>query len=56
MSPLKVKIIKEYQKMVKELAVGHQFNYDYILDMINFTEVGSHTNNPEFLQNHFLAR
>lgn len=56
MSPLKQKIVQEYQKMVVALSVGKQFKYDYILDMITFTEMGSTTNNPELIQNYYLNK
>ena len=56
MSPLKLKIIEEYNKMVNALFVGKSFDYDYILDMITFLEIGSATNNPELIQNYYLNK
>jgi hypothetical protein len=55
MSPLKVKIIDEYEKYVHQLHKGYRPDYNYILDMISFTEMGSKTKNPEIIQNHFLV-
>lgn len=56
MRPLKRKIIEEYNKLVDSLSVGKTYNYDYILDMITFIEVGSKTDNPELILNHFLNK
>ena len=56
MSPLKRKIVDEYHKMTRQLFVGKTVDYDYILDMITFTEIGSLSCNPELIQNHFLNK
>lgn len=56
MSPLKRKIVEEYHKLLNQLFVGKTYNYDYILDMITFTEIGSLTKNPELIQNHLLNK
>jgi hypothetical protein len=56
MSPLKRKIIAEYNKMLAALFVGKSYDYDYILDMITFIEMGSATNNPELIQNYYLNK
>ena len=54
MSPMKAKVVAEYQKMIHSLQLGYSYKYDYILDMINFIEVGSHTSNPPLIQEYFL--
>ena len=54
MSPMKTKVVLEYQKLVRSLQLGYKIDYNHILDMISFIEVGSRTNNPELIQNHFL--
>lgn len=54
MSPLKRKILLEYQKLVRHLQLGYKMDYTHILDMISFTEVGSKTNSPGLLYNHFI--
>ena len=56
MSALKRKIIEEYNKYVEALFVGKSFNYDYIIDMITFSEMGSLTSNPELIQNYYLNK
>ena len=56
MQPLKRKIIEEYNKLIQSLFVGKSFDYDYILDMITFIEIGSATNNPELTQNYYLNK
>ena len=56
MQPLKRKIIEEYNKLIQSLFVGKSFDYDYILDMITFIEMGSATNNPELIQNYYLNK
>ena len=54
MSPMKTKVVLEYQKLVRTLQLGYTFDYKHILDMISFIEIGSKTNNPELIQNYFL--
>ena len=56
MSALKRKIIEEYNKFIEALFVGKSFNYDYIIDMITFNEMGSLTSNPELIQNYYLNK
>lgn len=54
MSPIKRKIVLEYQKLVQNLNLGYRIDYRHILDMISFVEIGSKTNNPELIHNYFL--
>ena len=54
MSPLKKKIIIEYNKLVKGLNVGKQYNYDHIIDMINLLYTYNNLNRPEFIESHFI--
>jgi len=42
--------------MLAALFVGKSYDYDYILDMITFIEMGSATNNPELIQNYYLNK
>ena len=35
---------------------AYNYDYDYILDMITFIEIGSATNNPELIQNYYLNK
>lgn len=41
---------------MQALFVGKSFDYDYILDMITFVEMGSLTSNPELIQNYYLNK
>lgn len=56
MLEIKKKIISEYYKLVKNLNVGKQYDYNHILDMINFIDVEENTNNPELIKNYFINR
>ena len=40
MQPIKHKIIKEYNKLVRNLNLGKISDYEHILQMISFTEIG----------------
>lgn len=51
---MKAKVVLEYNKLVQHLQLGYRYNYDHILDMICFIEMGTKTKNPELIQNHFL--
>lgn len=54
MSPLKQKIIDQYNYMISDLRLGKIYNYDNILNMLSFLEVGSHTKNPYIIQEYLL--
>lgn len=50
---VKHQIVKDYHKLVMNLHVGKKYDYSKILDMINFTEIGEETNNPNMIANYF---
>ena len=56
MLEIKKKIVSEYYKLVKSLNIGKQYDYNHILDMINFIDVEENTNNPELIKNYFINR
>ena len=50
MQPIKHKIIKEYNKLVRNLNLGKISDYEHILQMISFTEIGSTTSYPGLIR------
>lgn len=54
MHSLKEKVIYDYKKMLKSLFIGKSYNYDKILDMINFIEVNEYIDNSKALNNLFI--
>lgn len=56
MQTLKHKIVEEYKKLVKSLQKGKPYDYSYILDMINFTEVKDYIKNSKIIENHFINK
>ena len=56
MQPIKHKIIKEYNKLVRNLNLGKISDYEHILQMISFTEIGSTTSNPELIQSYYFNK
>ena len=55
MLPIKKKIIDEYRKMLKEYEKGKTYNYNYILDMINFLDIYEYLDNPLYIEAKFLS-
>ena len=55
MLPLKKKIIEEYRRMLREYEKGKTYDYDYILDMINFLQVRKYLDNPHYIEVKFLS-
>lgn len=53
---MKHAVIKEYQKYLKNLFLGIQTDYQHILDMINFIEVGEVVDNPEMIANYLINK
>lgn len=53
---IKLKIIQEYKNYLKGLFVGKNYDYQHILDMINFVEVSEYTKNPEIIKSYFLHK
>ena len=54
MSELRKRIIDDYFDMLEHIKFGRFYNYDRILDMISFLEVGSKTINPQMVQNYLI--
>lgn len=54
MSSLKHKIISEYRKMLKQLEAGKEYDYDYILDMINLLDTWNYLSQPEYIEAKYM--
>lgn len=56
MQELKIHVLEEYKKLLNNLHVGKQMNYDHILNMINALSIADQINNPEMLTEYFTHK
>lgn len=53
---LREKIIIEYKKLIEALQFGKAYDYQHILDMINFLEIKDNLNNPDLIEHYFTNK
>ena len=53
---MKQKVVFEYSKLIQYLHVGKEYDYQHILDMINYIEIHEVLDNPEIVAKYFLNK